>query len=218
MWRAGWLYSKFFETYWNFPLTLICSERRTNYDDNSRGARIWKIGITYIIGYLHLLLRSFSLFAHISVEDLGTAFLCGFDVIISIMNILFCYIILRHGEMVNISINFLITLGGYMKYLQGKKKQKSAPNLIGTALIATTVEFGILPYFATLAVPLIPIPLLSPIGNDLATTMEVIFRRILFFISGHEFCRTMDFSEQSTTSRNYSSCSNNSENFYRFEF
>jgi hypothetical protein len=125
------------------------------------------------------------------VEDFGTAFLCGLEVINSFMNILFCYIILKHGEMVNISINFLITLEEHMKSLQGKKKQKSAPDLIGRALIATTVGFGILPCFATLAVPLIPIPFLSPKGNGLVSTMEVIFRRMLFFISGHEFCRTV---------------------------
>jgi hypothetical protein len=137
------------------------------------------------------LLRSFYLFAYISVENLGTAFPCGLDVIISVMNIIFCYIILKHGEMVNISINFLITLEEHMKSLQSKKKPKSAPDLIGRALIATTVVFGILQDFATPAVPLIPIPFLSPKGNILPTTMEFILRRMLFLISGHEFCRTM---------------------------
>jgi hypothetical protein len=191
MWRACWLYSKFFETYWNMPITFNYSKRRINYEEKSTGARIWKIVITYMIGVSNILIHGFSVFAYIWVGDNVTAFLCGWDVILSIMNIVFCYLILKHGETVSLTLNFIITLEEHMACLQGKKKQNAAPDRIGRALIGTTVVLGFLPYFATLAVPLLPIPFISPGRNGLANTMEILFRRMLFFTMGHEFCRTM---------------------------
>jgi hypothetical protein len=190
MWRSAWLYSKLFQTYWNLPLIFNYSEKRTSFHTRSRGARIWKIGINYVLGYLNLFLYSFATFAFMSVGDSSAAFLCIVQVTIIAMNIVFGYLVLGHGDHVSYSLNQLINLEVTMKSLQCKKVKRSAPDRIGTVLLFMTVTLGLLPYLACLTVPVYGIPYLLVDVKGLTKTLEFLMRRAFIFIVLIEICRT----------------------------
>jgi hypothetical protein len=191
MWRSVYLYSKFFQSYWRFPLTISASERRVKYTTTNRDATIWKIGITYLFGFFNILIHLFAVFAYISVGDPATAFLCVLDVTITAMNIIFGYLVLGHGGLASSTMNHLFILEELMKTLQGKKERRSSRDRIGAASVAMTVILGCLPYLATLSVPLIDIPFLSAQKNVIFKTIEFLSRKMCIFILLNEFCRTI---------------------------
>jgi hypothetical protein len=190
MWRSAWLYSKFFQTYWHLPVTFNYSEKRTNFDTRSRGARIWNIGINYMTGYFNLFLYSFATFAFMSVGDSSAAFLCILQQTIIAMNIVFGYLVLGHGEHISYSVNQLINLEVTIKSLRRKMVKRSAPDWIGTASLLMTVTLGCLPYLACLTVPIYNIPYFLVDVTGLTKTLEFLVRRVFIFIVLIEICRS----------------------------
>jgi hypothetical protein len=191
MWRACWLYTKFFEAYWNVPLTFVYADRRTTFDTGSRGAKIWKIWITYVFGCFILFLSSFATFAFASVGDYSAAFLCFLQAATSTMNIVFAYLVLVHGDRASSSINHLLTLELTMRSLQRKKLKTSALDRIGIALNIIVLILGCLPYLSFLTVPVYSIPYIFVDVKGVAKTIEFLVRRIFIFIVLIEICRTI---------------------------
>jgi hypothetical protein len=191
MWRACSLYTSLFDFCWKYPIAFSYSEKRTNFNTTSGGVRIWKVGIIHTLIYFDLLLHTFAALAYIAAGDFVSAFLCGIDVSVSFMNILFCYLVLLYGEQVSTSINYLITLEENVRLLTVKKKRNKKPDSLGRILIALTVALGCLPYVAFLGIPLPNIPFFTVEGNGLAKVTESFLRRILFFVTHFEFARVI---------------------------
>jgi hypothetical protein len=191
-WRSCWLYSTFFQSYWTFPIQVNSSERRVEYNLSSPATRIWKICITYVIGYFNIILQIFAVIAHISVGDPVKAFLSSIDASFSVFNVLFGYLVLKHGDLGTTSFNFLIILEEHMQSIQSKKKEMlKGPDFIGRVLIFMTVIFGFVPYLVTLTVTIHDIPFLTANEIGILRTVGLVVRKCVFFVTVFEFCRTM---------------------------
>jgi hypothetical protein len=188
MWRSCWLYSK---SYWSFPIQLHSAEKRALHNNGGLGIRIWKIGITFMIGYFNIILQTFAVFAHISVGNPAKAFLSGFIVSFSVFNIIFGHLILKYAELVTTAINCLFVLEEQVKSIQNKNKAVLVADFVGLVLLAMTAVFGCIPYLATLSGPVHDIPFLTVEGNDFIRSVGVVVRKCVFFITVFEFCRTM---------------------------
>jgi hypothetical protein len=193
MWRACSLYTSLFDILWKYPITFSYSEKRTKYNTTSVGVKIWKLGIIHTLIYFDLVLHTFATLAYIAAGDYVSAFLCGIDVSVSYMNILFCYLVLWYGEQASISLNYLITLEENIRSLVSikdkKERNRTKPDSIGRSLLALTATLGCVPYVGFLGIPLPNIPFLSTEGSGLAKATVSVLRRILFFVTHFEFAR-----------------------------
>jgi hypothetical protein len=184
MWRSVYLHSKFFQSYWRFPIAISASEKRVKPCTTNRDATLSKVGITYLFGFFNILVHLFAVFAYIYVGDPASVFLCVLDVTFNALNIIFGYFAWEHGGIASSSVNHLLILEGLFKSLQGKKERRSAHDRLGAVLLAMTVILGSLPYLATLTVPLPDIPFVSVHQNGIFKT-RILFQKNVCFHCSH---------------------------------
>jgi hypothetical protein len=131
---------------------------------------MWKIGIIHTLIYFDLLLHTFNAHTYIAAGDFVSAFLCGIDVSVSFMNLIFCYLVLWYNEQVSRAINFVIAIEVNIRSLESrhvKNKRSKTPDSVGRYLLGVTATLECFSYVRFLAIPLPKTPLFSVEGHSL---------------------------------------------------